>query len=196
MPRAHLPRRAGVVARARAGAALALARATPGDEDFYAGGQVVALLAFGGVAYAAYIVMAIGVGRAKRTQFNWVIPAPPRSSASGSTSLLVPDHGMMGSAIAAAAAYSSMFLGMSWYAQRVYPDAVPVAAGLHGRGRGGRTDGRGQAAGCPARGRGRAGARLSARPARPRLLPPRGAARPQRPRTVSHEAHVILGLRA
>ena len=44
--------------------------ATP---DYYEGGRVVALLAFGGVAYAAYIVMAIGVGRAKRTQFNWVI---------------------------------------------------------------------------------------------------------------------------
>ena len=41
--------------------------------EFYEGERVVAPLAFGGVAYAAYIVMAIGVGRAKRTQFNWVI---------------------------------------------------------------------------------------------------------------------------
>ena len=40
--------------------------------QFYAGQRVVPLLAFGVVAYAAYIVMAIGVGRAKRTQFNWV----------------------------------------------------------------------------------------------------------------------------
>ena len=31
------------------------------------------------------------------------------------------DHGMIGSAIAAAAAYSTMFLGMTWYAQRVFP---------------------------------------------------------------------------
>ena len=41
--------------------------------EFYEGERVVAPLAFGGMAYAAYIVMAIGVGRAKRTQFNWVI---------------------------------------------------------------------------------------------------------------------------
>ena len=41
--------------------------------QFYAGQRVVPLLAFGVVAYAAYIVMAIGVGRAKRTQFNWAI---------------------------------------------------------------------------------------------------------------------------
>ena len=50
--------------------------ATP---EYYAGARVVALLAFGGVAYAAYIVMAIGVGRAKRTQFNWVITGRRRA---------------------------------------------------------------------------------------------------------------------
>ena len=92
--------------------------ATP---DFYAGARVVALLAFGGVAYAAYIVMAIGVGRAKRTQFNWVIAGGAALISIGLNLLLVPEYGMMGSAIAAAAAYSSMFLGMTWYAQRVYP---------------------------------------------------------------------------
>jgi O-antigen/teichoic acid export membrane protein len=94
--------------------------ATP---DFYAGEQVVALLAFGGVAYAAYIVMAIGVGRAKRTQFNWVIAGGAAAISIGLNLLLVPDHGMIGSAVAAAAAYSAMFLGMTWYAQRVYPTA-------------------------------------------------------------------------
>jgi O-antigen/teichoic acid export membrane protein len=89
--------------------------------DFYAGGRVVALLAFGGVAYAAYIVMAIGVGRAKRTQFNWVIAGGAALISISLNLLLVPDHGMMGSAVAAAAAYSAMFLGMTWYAQRVFP---------------------------------------------------------------------------
>ena len=88
---------------------------------YYAGGRVVALLAFGGVAYAAYIVMAIGVGRAKRTQFNWVITGFGALVSVALNLLLVPDNGMMGSAIAAAAAYSAMFLGMSWYAQRVFP---------------------------------------------------------------------------
>ena len=35
--------------------------------------RVVGPLAFSAVAFAAYIVVAIGVGRAKRTQFNWVV---------------------------------------------------------------------------------------------------------------------------
>ena len=92
--------------------------ATP---EYYEGGRVVALLAFGGVAYAAYIVMAIGVGRTKRTQFNWVITGGAALVSVALNLLLVPDHGMIGSAIAAATAYTAMFLGMTWYAQRVYP---------------------------------------------------------------------------
>ena len=92
--------------------------ATP---DYYEGGRVVALLAFGGVAYAAYIVMAIGVGRAKRTQFNWVIAGGAALVSVALNLALVPDHGMIGSAVAAAAAYTTMFVGMTWYAQRVYP---------------------------------------------------------------------------
>ena len=35
--------------------------------------RVVGPLAFAAVAFGAYIVVAIGVGRAKRTQFNWVV---------------------------------------------------------------------------------------------------------------------------
>jgi O-antigen/teichoic acid export membrane protein len=94
--------------------------ATP---DYYEGGRVVALLAFGGVAYAAYIVMAIGVGRAKRTQFNWAIAGAAAAVSVGLNVALVPDHGMIGSGIAAATAYTVMFLLMSWYAQRVFPTA-------------------------------------------------------------------------
>jgi O-antigen/teichoic acid export membrane protein len=88
---------------------------------YYEGGRVVALLAFGGVAYAAYIVMAIGVGRAKRTRFNWVITGAAALISVALNLLLVPDHGMMGSAVAAATAYTAMFLGMTWYAQKVFP---------------------------------------------------------------------------
>jgi O-antigen/teichoic acid export membrane protein len=88
---------------------------------YYEGGRVVALLAFAGVAYAAYIVMAIGVGRAKRTQFNWVITGVAAAVSVALNLALVPEHGMIGSATAAAAAYSAMFLLMAWYAQRVFP---------------------------------------------------------------------------
>jgi O-antigen/teichoic acid export membrane protein len=92
--------------------------ATP---EYYEGGRVVALLAFGGVAFAAYIVMAIGVGRAKRTQFNWVITGAAAAISVVLNLLLVPRYELIGSGIAAASAYTVMFLGMCWYAQRVFP---------------------------------------------------------------------------
>jgi O-antigen/teichoic acid export membrane protein len=89
--------------------------------EFYAGQDVVPLLAFGGVAYAAYIVMAIGVGRAKRTQFNWVITGVAAALNVALNLILIPPYGMMGAAVATVAAYGAMFLGMTWYAQRVFP---------------------------------------------------------------------------
>jgi O-antigen/teichoic acid export membrane protein len=92
--------------------------ATP---EYYEGGRVVALLAFGGVAFAGYIVMAIGVGRVKRTQFNWVITGAAAALSVVLNLLLVPRYGLIGSGIAAASAYTAMFLGMCWYAQRVFP---------------------------------------------------------------------------
>ncbi len=92
--------------------------ATP---EYYEGGRVVALLAFGGVAYAGYIVIAIGVGRAKRTKFNWVITGAGASISVVLNLLLVPRYELIGSGIAAASAYAAMFLGMCWYAQRVFP---------------------------------------------------------------------------
>jgi O-antigen/teichoic acid export membrane protein len=89
--------------------------------DYYEGSTVVAPLAFGGMAYAAYIVMAIGVGRAKRTQFNWLITGIAAAVNVALNLILIPAHGMMGAAIATVAAYSVMFLAMTWYAQRVFP---------------------------------------------------------------------------
>jgi O-antigen/teichoic acid export membrane protein len=107
--------------------------------DFYEGEKVVAPLAFGAVAYAAYIVMAIGVGRAKRTQFNWVITGVAAAVNVGLNLILIPPYGIMGAAIATVVAYVVMFLGMTWYAQRVFPTpyqwrrvftAVGAAVGL------------------------------------------------------------------
>ncbi|MHB1243876.1 MAG: lipopolysaccharide biosynthesis protein [Gaiellaceae bacterium] len=89
--------------------------------EFYAGERVVAPLAFGGMAYAAYIVMAIGVGRAKRTQFNWLITGLAAVVNVALNLLLIPPYGMMGAAVATVAAYGVMFVAMTWYAQRVFP---------------------------------------------------------------------------
>jgi O-antigen/teichoic acid export membrane protein len=108
-------------------------------EDFYEGSRVVGLLAFGGVAYAAYIVMAIGVGRAKRTQFNWVIAGLAAAISVGLNVVLVPEYGMIGAAASQVTAYTAMFVAMSWYAQQVFPTpyqwrrlatAVGAAVGL------------------------------------------------------------------
>jgi O-antigen/teichoic acid export membrane protein len=92
--------------------------ATP---EFYEGQRVVAPLAFGGMAYAAYIVMAIGVGRAKRTQFNWVIAGLAAVVNVVLNLILIPPYGMLGAAYATVSAYAVMFVAMTWYAQRVFP---------------------------------------------------------------------------
>jgi O-antigen/teichoic acid export membrane protein len=89
--------------------------------QFYEGERVVPLLAFGSTAYAAYIVMAIGVGRAKRTQFNWAITGFAAALNVALNLILIPPYGMMGAAVATVAAYVVMFLAMTWYAQRVFP---------------------------------------------------------------------------
>ncbi|MEO5576130.1 MAG: oligosaccharide flippase family protein [Gaiellaceae bacterium] len=89
--------------------------------EFYGGERVVAPLAFGGMAYAAYIVMAIGVGRAKRTQFNWVIAGLAAVVNVVLNLILIPPYGIMGAAVATVAAYGVMFLAMTWYAQRIFP---------------------------------------------------------------------------
>ena len=83
--------------------------------------RVVGPLAFSAVAFAAYIVVAIGVGRAKRTQFNWVVTGAAAVVNIALNLLLIPPYGMMGAAVATVAAYSTMFVGMVWWSQRIYP---------------------------------------------------------------------------
>jgi len=88
---------------------------------FASSSQVVGPLAFSTVAFAAYIVVAIGVGRAKRTQFNWIVTGAAAAVNVGLNLLLIPRYGMMGAAVATIAAYTTMFVGMAWWAQRIYP---------------------------------------------------------------------------
>ena len=87
---------------------------------FYPASRVVAPLAFAGVAFAGYIVMAIGVGRARRTQFNWIVTGIGAVVNIALCIILIPPYGMMGAAIATVAAYLVMFLGMVVNAQMVY----------------------------------------------------------------------------
>ena len=90
-------------------------------QKFYAGSRVVAPLAYSLAAYAGYTVIVIGIGRVRRTQFNWVVTGLAALLNMILNVLLIPSSGMMGAAIATVAAYLAMFLGIAWYTQRIYP---------------------------------------------------------------------------
>jgi O-antigen/teichoic acid export membrane protein len=83
--------------------------------------DAVALLSFAGTAYAGYTVVAIGIGRARQTQFNWVVSGIAAAVNIGLNVVLIPPYGMIGAAIATLAAYLTLFLGMVLNSSRVYP---------------------------------------------------------------------------
>jgi O-antigen/teichoic acid export membrane protein len=108
-------------------AALALGALAPWlvqlltDPRYQRADEGVALLAFAGAVYAGYVVLAIGSGRARRTQLNWVVTGVGAAVNVGLNLWMVPRWGMVGAAISTAAAYVALFVGMTLYAQRVYP---------------------------------------------------------------------------
>jgi O-antigen/teichoic acid export membrane protein len=106
---------------------------------YYAGSRVVPLLVFGATAFLAFNVMSIGIGRAKATQFNWVVTGAAAVVALGLNLALIPPYGMIGAAVSTLCAYTVMFAGMTLRAQRVFPvpyqwrrlgTVVAAAAGL------------------------------------------------------------------
>jgi O-antigen/teichoic acid export membrane protein len=97
-----------------------LVRLLAAKPEFYPASRVVAPLAFGTAAYAAYVVVSIGVSRARYTQFNWVVTGAGAILNVVLNVILIPPYGMMGAAIATVAAYTLMFVGMTLNAQRVY----------------------------------------------------------------------------
>jgi len=126
-------------------AALALGALAPWwvrlltDPRYQRAEKGVALLAFAGAVYAGYVVLAIGSGRARKTQLNWVVTGIGAAVNVGLNFWLVPAYGMVGAAISTAASYVVLFLGMTVYAQSVYrvdyqwrrvATSVGVAVGL------------------------------------------------------------------
>lgn len=100
----------------------------------------IALLAFAGAIYAGYTVLAIGSGRARRTQLNWVVTGVGAAVNIALNFWLIPKYGMVGASISTLAAYVVLFAGMTLYAQHVYPvnyqwrrvvTAVSVAVALN-----------------------------------------------------------------
>ena len=88
--------------------------------SFASASRVVGPLTFAAVAFGGYIVVAIGVGRARRTQFNWAVTGAAAAVNVALNLILIPPYGMMGAAVATIAAYATMFVGMSWWSQRIY----------------------------------------------------------------------------
>jgi O-antigen/teichoic acid export membrane protein len=85
-------------------------------------------------------VLAIGSGRARKTQLNWVVSGVGAAVNIGLNFWLIPRWGMVGASIATLAGYVVLFAGMVVYAQRVYPvpyqwrrvlTAVTAAAALN-----------------------------------------------------------------
>ena len=80
-------------------------------------------------------MIAIGSGRARRTQFNWVVTGAAAALNVMLNLVLIPPYGMIGAAVATVAAYSVMLVGMAWWSQHVYPvpyqwRRVATAAGV------------------------------------------------------------------
>ena len=82
--------------------------------------QGVALLAFAFAIYAGYTVLAIGSGRARKTQLNWVVTGVGAAINVGLNFWLIPKWGMVGASISTLVSYVALFVGMTLYAQSVY----------------------------------------------------------------------------
>jgi O-antigen/teichoic acid export membrane protein len=93
----------------------------PSDPQFHRADEAIGLLAFASSAYAGYTVLAIGIGRARRTQFNWIVTGVAAALNVALNFALIPRYGMMGAAVSTAAAYVALFLGMTINSQQVYP---------------------------------------------------------------------------
>ncbi len=89
--------------------------------NFTRSAEAVPLLCFATAAYSGYSVLAIGIGRARRTQYNWVVSGAAAALNIALNLILIPRYGMMGAAVATIAAYLALFVGMWLRSRRVYP---------------------------------------------------------------------------
>jgi O-antigen/teichoic acid export membrane protein len=89
--------------------------------QFERSAEAVPLLCFATAAYAGYSVLAIGVGRARQTQLNWVVTGVAALVNVALNVTLIPRYGMMGAAVATLAAFVTLFVGMWLRSRRVYP---------------------------------------------------------------------------
>ncbi len=92
----------------------------PTKPAFHRADEAIGLLSFASTAYAGYTVLSIGIGRARRTQFNWIVSGVAAALNIALNFALIPRYGMMGASVSTAAAYVALFAGMTLNAQKVY----------------------------------------------------------------------------
>jgi O-antigen/teichoic acid export membrane protein len=93
----------------------------PRNDAFWPGERVVAPLAFSAALFAGYIVVSIGIGRARRTGFNWVVTGTAAAVNVGLNLVLVRKYGMEGAAASSVVSFAVLFVFMAAYSQRIYP---------------------------------------------------------------------------
>jgi O-antigen/teichoic acid export membrane protein len=92
-----------------------------GPPEYEEAARVVAPLCFAAVAFGAYVVVVISIGRARRMASNFVITGTAALLNVVLNIVLIPLYGIRGAAVATLSAYVAMFAGMAWKAQRVFP---------------------------------------------------------------------------
>ena len=104
---------------------LALARewliAVLAGEQWREGADAMALTALGLAFYGAYYVVGVAVGRAKRTQLNWVVTGVAAVTNVVLCIALIPEYGATGAGAASAVAYLLMAALMVVRGNRVFP---------------------------------------------------------------------------
>jgi O-antigen/teichoic acid export membrane protein len=93
----------------------------PRNHDFWPASEAVPALAYSSVFYAGFIVVTIGAGRTKNTQFNWIAAAVAAVFNFSLNLWLIPAYGMLGAAYATLAAYALLMVVRTWNAQHIYP---------------------------------------------------------------------------
>src|SRR5262249_16009906 len=89
--------------------------------NFARSADAVPVLCFAVAAYSGYSVLAIGIGRARQTQYNWIVAGTAAAVNIALNIALIPPYGMMGAAIATLVAYVVLFVAMWVNSRRVYP---------------------------------------------------------------------------
>ena len=112
-------------------AALALALLAPWflrlltTEPYWGATAAITPIAIAGPLYGGYFIAAIGVGRMKQNQFNWVVVAAAAAVEVVMLVVLVPPFGVAGAGWSLVVAYGTMFALMLWREHRVFPVPYP-----------------------------------------------------------------------